>query len=73
MGPGGLGSVKNLKSRDGSIGRVARQGMAMGSGGTGGGGSVAGGSGARSDRYGSAVSKSGERAEAEDGLEDSRD
>ena len=66
--------MKDLKSRDGSTGRVARQGIAMGSGGIGGEGRVAGRSGARSDRRGSAVSMlGGMRVEAEGGLEDLRD
>lgn len=71
-----MGSVARQGSPIGSCGiggkgRVARQGSDIGSGGVGGEGRVGPGSGARSDRDGSAVSKSGEiRAEAEGGLRD---
>ena len=50
------------------MGRVARQGIDIGSGGIGGEGRVGSGSGASSDRYGSAVVKSGDvGVEVEDG------
>lgn len=56
------------------MGREARRGVGSGSCGIGGEGSDGAGSGARSDRLGGAVSKSGEkRAEAESGLEDRTD
>ena len=41
------------------MGRVARQGTAIGSGGMGGGGRVGAGPDARNERYGAAVVKSG--------------
>lgn len=58
------------------MGRVARLGSGSGSCGIGGDGRAGAGCGARSDRYGSPVSKSGEmraEAEAEGGLEDRPD
>lgn len=56
------------------MGRVARLGLGSGSGGIGGDGSAGAACGARSDRYGLAVSKSGETlVESGYGLEDRAD
>ena len=66
-----LGLVRYLKSGDGDLGRVARLGTAIGSGGSGGEGSLATGSGDMSRKCGAAVTESDDISfEVEDSLRD---
>lgn len=66
--------MKDLKSRDGCVGRLARRGLGSGSGGIDDEGSDGAGGGAWSDRLGGTGSKSGKlRAKAEGCLEDRTD
>ena len=71
IGSQNLGLLRYLRSGVGDLGRVARQGSAIGSGGIGGEGSDGGESGARGGKYASAVAKLGAfRLEVEDNLSD---
>ena len=71
IGSQNLGLVRYLKSGDGDLGRVARLGTAIGSGGIGGEGSDATGSGDISRDCGAAVTESDDISfEVEDSLRD---
>ena len=74
LGPRDLGLVKYLKSGDGWMGRVVRQGISIRSGVIGGEGRVGAGFDAKNERYGASLVKSGGFwTDVEDGSRDRAD